>query len=135
MSVALDDKKAYQKLMQKFPPRPIHSDEDNEQVATIIDSLIDNLRTLSPAEKDYLEVLTILVEKYESTRDKPARFSPRELVCYLMEVNDLGQKDLIDEFGSASRVSEFLSGHRDLSIEQARKLAFRFSLSLDALLN
>lgn len=48
--------------------------------------------------------------------------------------SSLAQKDLVSEFGSESRVSEFLNGKRDLSKEQAISLAKRFSLRLEALL-
>ncbi|MBP9811667.1 helix-turn-helix domain-containing protein, partial [bacterium] len=60
--------------------------------------------------------------------------SPRELVQYLMAENDLAQKDLVPEFGSPSRVSEFLNGERNLSLEQAKRLAGRFGLGIAMLL-
>ncbi|MEZ4544716.1 MAG: hypothetical protein R3C24_12595 [Cyanobacteriota/Melainabacteria group bacterium] len=34
---------------------------------------------------------------------------PNEFLRYLMDMNDLKQEDLIEEFGSQSRVSEFLN--------------------------
>lgn len=52
-----------------------------------------------------------------------------------MTENDLSQKDLIPEFGSANRVCEFLKGERNLSIEQAKRLAKRFSLNIAALVS
>jgi HTH-type transcriptional regulator/antitoxin HigA len=51
-----------------------------------------------------------------------------------MVENDLAQKDLVPEFGSPSRVSEFLKGERKLSLEQAKRLAGRFGLGIAALL-
>jgi antitoxin component HigA of HigAB toxin-antitoxin module len=41
---------------------------------------------------------------------------------------------IIPELGSASRVSEFLKGHRRLSIEQAKRLAQRFRLNIASLI-
>jgi len=127
---------AYAKLLKRYPLHPIHNDVENEHAAEICDELTDRLKTLSRAERDYLEVLTDLMAKYESKWDDDVpKLSPRELIEYLIDQNGLSQVDLIGEFGSASRVSEFLSGRRtNLSLDQARKLAARFKLSLESLL-
>ena len=130
-----NDKKTYDKLVQRFPLRPIRMDEENDKAAEIFDELTSRMNRLSQAERDYLEVLTDLIAKFESRWEKEvADMSPRELIQYLMEQNDLAQTDLVSEFGSASRVSEFLNGKRNLSIEQAKKVSSRFKLQLSALL-
>jgi HTH-type transcriptional regulator/antitoxin HigA len=130
------DTRAYEKLIKRFPLRPIHSDKENDLAAEICDALTDRIKKLAPAERDYLEVLSDLIAKYESRwSDEITKMSPRELIEYLMEQNGLAQKDLVNEFGSASRVSEFLSAERkSLSLEQAKKLAQRFSLNIAALI-
>lgn len=131
-----DDNKAYERLTKRFPLRPIRDDEQNDRAAEICDSLIDRGDLLSQAERDYLEVLTDLIAKYElKWVDECADLSPRELIQYLMEHNDLAQKDLVTEFGSPSRVSEFLKGERRLSLEQARRLSERFQLDIAALIH
>jgi len=131
-----DDKKVYEKLIKRFPLRPIRDDTQNEQAAEICDMLIDRGDSLSQAERDYLEVLTDLISKYESKwDDECAAMSPRDLIQYLMKQNDLAQKDLVPEFGSPSRVSEFLNGERRLSLEQAKRLAERFRLNIAALID
>ncbi len=130
-----DDSRAYGKLIKRFPLRPIRDDEHNERAADICDTLLDRLDSLNQAERDYLEVLTGLISKYESQWDDAAQMSPRELIQFLMKQNDLAQKDLVQEFGSPSRVSEFLKGERRLSLEQAKKLSARFSLNISALID
>lgn len=131
-----DDKKVYEKLIKRFPLRPIRDDAQNEQAAEICDMLIDRGDSLSQAERDYLEVLTDLISKYESKwDDECADMSPRDLIQYLMKQNDLAQKDLVPEFGSPSRVSEFLNGERRLSLQQAKRLAERFRLNIAALID
>ena len=138
MSVTVNKtyKLAYARLLKRYPLYPIHNDEENAQAAEICDGLTDRIDSLSEAERDYLEVLTDLIVKYESKWSADTlKWSPREHIQYLMSQNDLGQVDLIGEFGSASRVSEFLSGYRTkLSVDQAKKLASRFHLSLESLL-
>lgn len=134
-AISHDDRKAYEKLIKRFPLRPIHSDEENGRAGEICDALTDRIDELTPAERDYLEVLTDLVAKYESRWDSElADMSPRDLIAYLMDQNGLAQKDLVSEMGSASRVSEFLSGERKLSLEQARNLSKRFRLNIAALI-
>jgi HTH-type transcriptional regulator/antitoxin HigA len=131
-----DDNKEYEKLTKRFPLRPIRDDAQNERAAEICDMLTSRNSPLNQAESDYLEVLTDLIAKYESKWESDvAHFSSRELIQYLMVENDLSQKDLIPEFGSASRVCEFLKGERNLSIEQAKRLAKRFSLNIAALVS
>jgi HTH-type transcriptional regulator/antitoxin HigA len=130
-----DDNKAYEKLVKRFPLRPIRSGEQNDRAGKICDELTDRVGDLSEAERDYLEVLSELIAKYESRWDQEAlEMSPRELIHYLMGQNGLAQKDLISEFGSASRVSEFLKGERSLSLEQTKRLAYRFRLNIGALI-
>jgi len=41
-------------------------------------------------------------------------------------------RDLIPQFGSESGVSMFMTGQRNLTLEQVRKLSIRFKLPADA---
>lgn len=128
-----DDDTIYEALIKRFPLRPIRTDEQNERAAEMCDELTDRLDKLTPAENDYLEVLSDLISKYESRwEDECSAMSPADLVRYLMEVNGLEQQDLVPEFGSNSDVSEFLDGRRQLSIEQARSLSERFKIKISA---
>jgi antitoxin component HigA of HigAB toxin-antitoxin module len=73
----------------------------------------------------------MLIAQFEARwADDVAHMTPREVVQFLMEQNNLAQKDLIAEFGTSSRVSEFLLGRRGLSLEQARRLSRRFKLNI-----
>ena len=57
--------------------------------------------------------------------------SPAEVLNFLMEQNDLTQKDLEDIFGSQAVVSKVLNEKREISKAQAKRLAERFHLSTD----
>ena len=128
MKVAYKADKKYLKCIKRFPLRPLRSDEENEMAAEICDQLLDEFDSLSEQEHDYFEVLSKLVEEYES-RWQEEEASPRELLVFLMEQNQLTQTALIAEFGSSSRVSEYLAGKRELSLPQIQKLSKRFKLS------
>ena len=134
MKLATKPDKKYLELINRFPLRPIRSDKENELAAEICDQLLDHLDALSEQEKDYFEVLSTLVEEFEAKWKEEDSVSPQELLSFLMEQNNLSQTDLIPEFGSSSRVSEFLSGKRSLSLSQIRKLAKRFNMSPSAFL-
>ncbi|MCA9800572.1 MAG: transcriptional regulator [Cyanobacteria bacterium HKST-UBA02] len=136
MATSFDDSRTYEKLVRRFPLRPIRDEKHCQRAAQICDSLTDRGDSLNSAESDYLEVLSDLIAKYESRWEKDSLdLSPRELIVFLMEQNGLAQKDLVPEFGSPSRVSEFLSGERNLSLKQANRLALKFGLRVDALIN
>ncbi len=128
--------KIYDKLVKRFPLRPIRDDEQNMQAAEVCDSLTDRLNTLSQSESDYLEVLSDLIVKYELRFDEElTEMTPRQLIQYFIDQDGLAQKDLVPEFGSASRVSEFLKGDRRLSMEQAKRLSDRFRVNISALID
>jgi HTH-type transcriptional regulator/antitoxin HigA len=66
-----------------------------------------------------------LVQKEHSPAD------PISVVRFLIEQQNLTLRDLIPQFGSESAVSMFLSGQRNLTIDQVRKLSARFNLPTD----
>ncbi len=135
MKLAYKPDKKYLDCIKRFPLKPIRSDEENELAAEICDELLDSWDSLSRQEHDYFEVLSKLVEDYESQWQEEREVSPRELLAFLMEQNDLTQSDLIPEFGSSSRASEYLSGKRELSLTQILKLAERFKLTPNAFIS
>jgi HTH-type transcriptional regulator / antitoxin HigA len=73
----------------------------------------------------------LLVVRYETEHYPIPKASPVSVVRHLIEHGNLTQRSLIPEFGSQSAVSMFLSGQRDLTVEQIRKLCARFKLSAD----
>src|SRR5579885_1334040 len=107
--------KKYLECVQRFRLKPIQSEAENELAAQICDQLLDRFDSLSVQERDYFEVLSKLVEEFESQWQEEKQVEPRELLKFLMDQNKLTQTDLIPEFGTSSRASEFLSGKRSLS--------------------
>jgi len=87
-------------------------------------SRIDDLMGALPdtAEGDELELLVTLVEMYEEKAypiDLPDAVGA---IKFRMDQQNLKQKDLIQYIGSKSKVSEVLSGKRQLSLSMIRKL-------------
>jgi HTH-type transcriptional regulator/antitoxin HigA len=78
-----------------------------------------------------IELLTLLVERYEREHYAIPATEPAAVVRFLMERQNLTQRDLIPQFGTESAVSMFLAGKRNLTIGQVRKLSSRFRLPAD----
>lgn len=71
---------------------------------------------------DELEVLTILIERYEDIRYPIPASDPVEAIKFRMEQQGLTPKDLEVFIGSSGRVSEVLSGKRGLSLRMIKRL-------------
>jgi len=114
-------------MIAQGAPRVIHNDEE---LAEYTDALfrLTELENPSSAEIDGIELLTLLLERYEREHFPIPAADPVSVVRFLIEHQGLTQRDLIPQFGSESAVSMFLTGRRKLTIAQVRKLAARFSL-------
>ena len=118
------------KMIAKGAPRVIHNDAELEAYTEALFQLTA-LKNPSPSEEEAIELLTLLVERYEQEHYPIPAADPVSVVRLLIEHGNLTQRDLIPQFGSESAVSMFLAGQRNLTIEQVRKLCTRFKLSAD----
>jgi HTH-type transcriptional regulator/antitoxin HigA len=111
-------------------PGVIHNDFD---LAAYTEALFEltAFETPNRAQREAIELLTLLMESYEKAHYAVPRAEPLSVLRFLMEHQGLTQRDLIPEFGSASAVSMCLSGQRKLTLEQIQKLSARFKLSAD----
>ena len=71
---------------------------------------------------DELDVLMLLVEKYEEERFAIPASDPVEAIKFLMEQNDLSRKDLEPYIGPRGRVSEVLNNRRSLTLRMIKRL-------------
>lgn len=111
-------------------PRVIHNDTELEIYTDALFQLTA-LENPSVSEAEAIELLTLLVERYEQDHYRIPAADPTEVVRFLIEHQHLSQRDLIPQFGSESAVSMFLSGQRRLTLAQVRKLSARFHLPAD----
>jgi HTH-type transcriptional regulator / antitoxin HigA len=81
-----------------------------------------------------LELLSLLVEAYEERTYAFAKPDPVEAVQFRMAEQDLRQADLVPYFGSRSRVSEFLSRQRPLTVQMIRELSSGLGIPADILI-
>lgn len=86
---------------------------------------------LSGADVQMIELLELLIEKYETEHFPIPKASPVEVLRYLMESHSLQQQDLVPQLGSTPLVSLILAGKRNLTVQHIRALAKRFYVSAD----
>jgi len=81
-------------------------------------------------QQDTIELLTLLIEKWDEEHNTISDADPVELLDYLMKENKLKAVDLAGELAvSKSLVSDILHYRRGLSRDIIRKLANRFKVS------
>ena len=119
----------YSALLKKFPPKVIRTEEENEAYSEILYQLDQRSRSLTRAEKELAELLTLLIEDFEEKHYQLAHAKPVKVLHFLMDQHGLRQKDLVDVFGTPSIVSEVLSGKRDLNKGHIKRLSERFHVS------
>jgi HTH-type transcriptional regulator/antitoxin HigA len=119
----------YLDLVRRFPLRRIQSDAELDQAITIVDELVCR-DELAPGERDYLEVLSDLVHKYETTEHPIPPVSDAEMLRYLMECHGVNQVQLADQTEiPVSTISEVLSGKRGLNRRIIGILSRQFHVS------
>lgn len=118
----------YFELIQHFPLRPIRSDKELEQAMAMLDALIDR-ENLDPGEKDYLDVLSDQVERYEEGHVRIPPASDAEMLRHLVEAKQVTQAQVAQNTGIAeSTISEVLAGRRRLNRAHIGKLARYFNV-------
>ena len=109
----------------------IDSDAELERARALVDKL---MASDEPADLVRLEAQARLIEAYEQQRWPPGRPRPADIIRYLMDQHGLSRADMIPILGSASRVSEVLSGEKGLSMTMVQRLRARFGVPADVLL-
>jgi HTH-type transcriptional regulator/antitoxin HigA len=118
------------KMIARGAPHIIRNDEELEVYTEALFKLT-SLKNPTSVEEEAINLLTLLVVGYETEHWPIPKASPVSVVRHLIEHGNLTQRDLVPEFGTESAVSMFLSGQRNLTVEQIRKLCIRFKLSAD----
>ena len=101
-------------------PKIIRTEMEYQATLRRIEELFDAAPD-SP-EEDELDLLVLLVEKYEEVVYPIDLPDPITAIRFRMDQQNLKAKDLVPYIGSKSKVSEVLNGQRDLSIAMIRKL-------------
>ena len=119
----------YRKLLSEALPRPVRNEKELSRIQSVVDKLIQkHEERLSPEESALLDILSLLIEDYEKIHYPMPEAPPYKVLKMLMEDRGLKQADLVPIFGNRGAVSRVLSGTREISKAQAKKLAEYFGM-------
>jgi HTH-type transcriptional regulator / antitoxin HigA len=119
---------AYGALLSREKPEVISGEQQNRLYIERLERLTAK-KSVTPAEKKLVALLTVLIEEYEAKHDPLPEAEPASIIRHLMEAHHLRQKDLLDVFGAESIVSEVLRGKRELTKQHIHRLSKRFNVS------
>ena len=122
-------------MQQKFKRmtiKPIKTEEDYHQAMQRLEFIFDASKG-SP-EGDELEILSILIEKYEDEHFPVELPDPIEAIKFRMEQMNYNQVELAKIVGLKSRASEILNRKRKLSLEMIRQLHEKLNIPTDVLI-
>ena len=111
---------------------PVRSEEEYEEALARIGELMD--AEPNTPEDDELDILTGLVERYEEAQHAVGPPDAVAAIEFRMEQAGLTQRNLVPYIGSRAKVSEVLSGKRDITMAMARALHRHLGIPADALL-
>ncbi|OGE78896.1 MAG: hypothetical protein A3A83_03300 [Candidatus Doudnabacteria bacterium RIFCSPLOWO2_01_FULL_48_57] len=100
----------------------IKTEQDYEEALKLVEELMSRDPNPDSEEGEQLNLLSALVQDYEARAFPKILPDPIEAIKFRMEQTDLKPGDLIPYIGSRSRVSEILSGKRQLTLEMVRAL-------------
>ena len=123
------DLRRYGRLLAKAAPRVIPNDKELKRVSELARPLLHRQEARTPEESALLDLLLKLIDDYQEKNSIIPKLEPHEALQYLMEVNNMRQADLVEVFGSRSRVSDAVNGRRAISKAQAKRLGEFFHVS------
>lgn len=112
--------------------RPIKTEADYEAALERVGGLMDAV--LDTPEGDELDVLTTLIEHYESKHHPIFPPHPVEAIRFRMEQFGLQDKDLVPYIGRSGRVSEVLNYKRKLTLPMIRRLHTGLNIPTESLI-
>lgn len=99
---------------------PIRNEKDYQKALKRLELIFDAKK--GSEKGDELEILSILIDRYENENFPIGMPDPIEAIKFRMEQMGMKQKDLAEVMGFKSRVSEILSKKRKLTLDMIRKL-------------
>lgn len=111
--------------------KPIRTKKDYEQALVRLEESFDAKK--GTTDGDELEILSLLIEKYESEKFPIDLPDPVEAIKFRMEQMGMTQTDLANIVGQKSRASEILNRKRKLSLEMIRQLNQQWHIPTEVL--
>ena len=113
--------------------RPIRSKKQYDAALERAYLLMQKKLRAGSKESDELEVLSMLIERYEAAHYPIAPPNPIEAIKFRLDQLGLTTSDLEPILGYRSRVSEVLRGKRKLTLDMVRNLHMKLNIPLESL--
>jgi HTH-type transcriptional regulator / antitoxin HigA len=110
----------------------IKTEKEYQQALKRLDEIFD--AKVDSNNADELELLSLIIEKYEEEQFPMDLPDPIEAILFRMEQLGFHQKELASAIGLKSRASEILNRKRKLSLEMIRKLHQNWGIPTDVLI-
>ena len=118
----------YRRLLTKYAPQPIRSQEAYEQALTQLEKLM--VPRPNAARSLLIEVLATLIEKYESREYPTPDVAPAVMLAKLLKTKGVKPADVAKTTGiPTATLSNVLAHRRGISKQNAFKLGEYFGLS------
>jgi HTH-type transcriptional regulator/antitoxin HigA len=115
-------------MIERGAPHLIRTEEQLEAYTKALYGLTSEPRP-TPAQVEAIELLTLLIERYEEEHYSLPKASPADVLRFLLSQHGLKQRDIAADLGGESVVSEVLSGKRKLNAAHIEQLSKRFHVS------
>jgi HTH-type transcriptional regulator/antitoxin HigA len=115
------DRDIYSKLLSKYQPRIIKTEEENEFFLEIVEELIST-KNLNSEEEALLQLLVKLIEDFEDKHYQINASTPQSRLLHLMEARSLDTTDLLEIMGSREAVVEVINDRLEITKQQAEAL-------------
>jgi HTH-type transcriptional regulator / antitoxin HigA len=127
------DTDRYLELVRQFPLRPIRTKREYVAATKAMEKLaIRGEDDLNDDERDYLDVLTDLIEAYDNDRYPEAEDgTPLNRLKALLDESSMNTADLGRLLGNSGLASQIMLGRRQLSKTHIRVLSRHFKLDAD----
>lgn len=112
----------------------IKSEKEYEAAMARLSSLMDADPAPDSEEEAELELLALVIEDYERGIVHSPSPSPLDAILFRVDQQNLSRADLVPYIGSLPKVSEVLTGKRQLSIAMIRRLHQGLGIPADVLL-
>ena len=101
----------------------IKTEKDYKEALAMVEELMNRAPEPDSENADKLSLLATLVEDYESNIYPESLPDPIEAIKFRMEQASLKPADLVPYIGTPGRVSEILSGKRQLTLDMVRAIS------------
>lgn len=112
----------------------IHNTRDHELALARLKQLLSSRARRTARVRDEIQILSMLIERYEQARYPMTSVDPVEAIELEMKQRGLSPKDLTPYLGPPSRISEVLNRKRSLSLTQIRSLHAGLGIPLKILI-